>query len=225
MPTYSREPPDVREFTAAFDRFYTRFAPTYDFLVKLVPLWKRWLNRALPHIKGPRVLEVSFGTGYLITQLAGTFETHGIDLNARMVETARGNLRRAGLEAHLCRGTVEALPYRDASFDTVLCTMAFSGYPDAQKALAEMLRVLRSDGRLVIVDVNYPAGGNPIGQWVTELCKRAGDLVRDMGGLFRAFALRYSDEEIGAFGSVHLYVALKGAPADNATPTGAAARR
>jgi methylase of polypeptide subunit release factors len=45
-----------------------------------------------------RVLEVSFGTGYLMTQYAGRFETHGVDINGRMVATAKENLLSTGPE-------------------------------------------------------------------------------------------------------------------------------
>lgn len=209
MPTYSEEPTDRRAFTERFDRFYTRFAPAYDRLVKALPVWKTWLGRAIPHLVGPRVLEVSFGTGYLMTQYGGRFETYGIDLNARLVASAKENLRRAGVVAHVRQGNVESLPYEDGFFNTVLSTMAFSGYPDAHKALLEMLRVLEHDGRIVLIDVNYPANGNHVGTWLIDLWKRGGDLVRDMGALFRENRLTYSDEEIGGWGSVHLYVASR----------------
>ena len=97
--------------------------------VKALPIWKAWLKRALPHIRGRRVLEVSFGTGYLMTHYAGRFEVYGIDLNARMVSVAKKNLRQARLSAHLRQGTVEDLPYEDGFFDTVVNTMAYSGLP------------------------------------------------------------------------------------------------
>lgn len=207
MGGYSEEPRDRRAFTEAFDRFYSRFAPVYDVLVKALPVWKTWLQCALPHLAGPRVLEVSFGTGWLMTRYADRFEVHGVDLNERMIATARENLRRRGLEADLRQGNVEALPYPDGFFDTVLCTMAFSGYPDARTALAEMARVLAPEGRLVLIDVNYPANRNWLGTRLTEFWKSAGDLVRDMGVLFEEAGLDSSDAEIGGWGSVHLYVA------------------
>ena len=47
------------------------------------------------------------------------------------------------------------------------------------------------------------------GTRLTDLWKRAGDLVRDMGALFRERGLDYSDEEIGGRGSIHLYVAAR----------------
>jgi len=209
IPNYSQEPQDRGAFTSSFDRAYTRFARVYDLAVKLVPLWKAWLRPALPHLQGPRILEVSFGTAHLMTEYASRFEVHGLDLNHEMIAVARENLRRAGLRATLCRGTAEALPYRTGTFDSVLNTMAFSGYPDARKSLEELLRVLRPGGRLVLIDINYPSDGNWFGTRLAELWKRGGDLIRDMGSLFRRCSVGYVDEEIGGWGSVHLYVVTK----------------
>ncbi len=97
---------------------------------------------------------------------------------------ARRNLARAGVQANLRQGNVEALPYPDASFDTVVNTMAFTGYPDGAKAMSELARVLRPGGRLVMIDIGYPRDGNRIGTSLVGLWKRAGDLIRDMTVLF-----------------------------------------
>ncbi|MGI9325582.1 MAG: class I SAM-dependent methyltransferase [Pseudomonadales bacterium] len=219
MQKYSEEPEDQQAFTEGFDRFYTRFAGVYDLLVKVFPIWKRWLRRAVPHLIGPRILEVSFGTGWLMTQYADRFEVHGVDLNNRMVEVAQENLAKSGLSAELQQGNVESLPISDERFDTVLCTMALSGYPNAQRALTEMLRVLKPEGRIVLIDVNYPANENWFGTFLTRFWIRSGDLVRDMGSLFENNQLAYSDEEIGGWGSIHLYiVSLRSAASSNSTP-------
>ena len=206
---YSLEPGDKRAFTERFDRGYSRFARAYDVGVKLLPVWRGWLRHALPHVQGPRVLEVSPGTGWLLTRYADRFDTHAIDLNPDLIEIARRNLRRAGVTAQLAVGNVEALPYPDASFDTVLCTMAFSGYPDGHKALSELVRVLSPKGRLVILDVNYPSDGNRLGTGLVELWKRSGDLIRDMHALFSKLDLDSIDREVGGFGSVHLYLVAR----------------
>ena len=86
------------------DKFYTRTARLYDLGVKVLPVWKTWLKQTLPYIKGQRVLEVSFGTGYLLMQYANRFETHGVDLNARMVAVAKRNLKKSGMRATLQQG-------------------------------------------------------------------------------------------------------------------------
>ncbi len=207
---YSTEPDDARAYTAANDRMYSRLARVYDAAVKILPAWRRWLSHALPEIRGPRVLEVSFGTGWLLTRYAGRFHTDGIDLNPDMVAVARRNLARAGVRAELRQGSVEALPYADSTFDTVVNTMAFSGYPDGAAAAAELARVLKPGGRLVMIDINYPRDGNRPGTaLVDRVWKPLGDLIRDVPALLRDAGLDVDDWEVGGWGSVHRYLAIK----------------
>lgn len=206
-PSYPAEPENRKEFTTEFDSFYTRFAGIYDFLIKSLPVWKNWLKQALPHIQGPRVLEVSFGTGYLLTQLADEFQVFGIDYNAAMTQTAKRNLQRTDLTASLQQADVSHLPYASHSFDTLVNTMAFSGYPDSVTALTEMERVLKPGGKLVMIDVDYPKDRNWIGMTLTKFWMASGDIIRDMSKLFEESGWECQEEEIGGFGSVHLYVA------------------
>jgi len=212
---YSAEPDDPTRFTRERDRLYTVFAGLYAGALRIFPVWGRWIECAIPHVEGPRVLEISFGTGHLLTRYAGRFTTHGIDYNRRMAEVARKGLRRAGLEAGLVQGSVEHLPYPDESFDSIVNTMAFPGYPNGVAALSEMRRVLRSGGRLVLIDVNYPSDGNWLGTKLAEFWKFSGDLLRDMDELLDKAAFDYTHEEIGGWGSVHLFVARKQAPAES----------
>ena len=164
---------------------------------------------ALPWIHGPRVLEVSFGTGFLLTQYADQFTMFGIDFNQNLAKVAKSNLRKVGMEANLQVANVEAISYAEGSFDTIVNTMAFTAYPDGKMALSELLRVLRPGGRLVMVDVNYPSNGNLVGRLLTKDWKAGGDIIRDMPALFAEFGLEWTEEEVGGFGSVHLYVAEK----------------
>ena len=210
---YSAEPSDPRAYTAANDRLYTRFGHLYDVVVKMSPVWRRWLGYAVTEIRGPRVLEVSFGTGWLLTQYAAQHRTDGIDLNPRLLEVARRNLARAGVHANLRLGTVEALPYPDDTFDTVVNTMSFSGYPDGAVAAAELARVLAPGGRLVLIDISYPRDGNWLGTLVIHrFWKPFGDLIRDTTALLSDAGLVVRDEEIGGWGSVHRYLATKPVP-------------
>jgi ubiquinone/menaquinone biosynthesis C-methylase UbiE len=206
---FSAEPVDKEKFTDKNNQAYSTIAKGYDLFIKILPIWRGWICQALPHIRGDRVLEVSFGTGYLLTQYAGKYETYGIDYNDKMVTTAKKNLAARNLAANIQQGTVEELPYEDGFFDTIVNTMAFTGYPDSVKAMSELHRVLKKGGRLVMVDVNYPANNNRLGTWSTKAWAVLGDLIRDMDPLFRQFGFSYSDKEIGGFGSIHLYIAEK----------------
>ncbi len=220
-PRYSAEPADPRAYTVANDRLYTRFASLYDTVVKVFPVWRRWLGHALPAIQGPRVLEVSCGTGWLLTQYAGQYRTDAVDLNPALIAVARRNLVRAGVRADLRQGTVEALPYPEATFDTVVNTMAFTGYPDAAAAASELARVLKPGGRLVLIDINYPGDRNRLGTALVErLWKPLGDLIRDVPALLSDAGLDVRDDEIGGWGSVHRYLATKPAAA-RGTPSAA----
>lgn len=204
---YSQDPQNAEKYRQRFDRFYTVAARVYDFLLKFsLPFWKRWLDQALPYIRGRQVLEVSFGTGYLLTKIAPNYEAYGIDYNLSMVQITRNNLESKNLAAGLSQADVEHLPFTTGFFDTVVNTMAFTGYPDGAKALAEIKRVLRPGGILVIIDINYPSDENWLGMILTRGWQASGDLIRDMGRLFDQYGLTYQDFEIGGFGSVHLYL-------------------
>jgi len=208
-PDYSTEPENAQQFTEQYDAFYSRFAHAYDRLVKFFPVWRNWLDNALPWIQGPQVLEVSFGTGYLLTQYAGQFETYGIDLNQNLAKVTRDNLRRSKLTAHIQVANVESLPYPAAVFDSFINTMAFTAYPDGERAMAEISRVLKPGGRLVMLDINYPQDANHFGTLLTKGWKAGGDIIRDLPGLLDGFGFQFTDQEVGGFGSVHLYVATR----------------
>lgn len=209
-PRYSEEPADPRAYTRRNDRLYSRFARVYDVGAKSLPVWRRWLGTAIPLIQGPRVLEVSFGTGWLLTQYADRFRTDGLDLNPAMLDVAARNLARAGKQADLRLGSVEALPYPEATFDTVVNTMAFTGYPDGAAAAAELARVLKPGGRLVLVDIAFPRDGNRRGTALVQwFWKPFGDLVRDVAPLLADAGLDVTEEEVGGWGSVHRYLAVK----------------
>jgi ubiquinone/menaquinone biosynthesis C-methylase UbiE len=204
------EPADAQAFTAEFDVFYTRFSRVYDRLVKLLPIWRRWLEAALPAIKGPRVLEVGFGTGYLMTLYASGNDVYGADINTALIRIARENLRRAGLSASLQQAGVEKLPFQSGCFDTVLSTMAFTGFPNGEQAMAEMTRVVKPGGNVVIVDVSFPQDGNVAGMAIARAFAASGDILRDMRVLFARAGYECEITPVGGSGSIQLFVGRLG---------------
>ena len=206
---YSKEPDDSLAYTEKLDQAYAKYARLYDQALKILPVWKTWIKAVLPHIQGERVLEASFGTGYLLLQYAAYYETYGIDYNKEMIAVAQKNLAAKGVPATLAWANVEKLPYPDNHFDTIVNTMAFSGYPNGQKAMAEFYRVLKDDGRLLMIDFDYPADRNILGYLLTKLMELAGDTIRDISKMLQAFNFEYVEKEIGGFGSIHFYIAQK----------------
>ena len=206
---YSEEPDNPVEYTTRLNKEYSRFARVYDISVKLLPVWKTWIKIVLPHIEGNRVLEASFGTGYLLMHYASDYETHGIDFNTSMVKIAKENLSRHSVNATLQQAHVERLPFPKNHFDTVVNTMAFSGYPNGMKAMSEFHRVLKEGGVLLMVDFDYPSDRNRFGYWLTKLMETAGDTIRDIPKILQAFSFEHTEEEIGGFGAVHFYIARK----------------
>jgi len=201
---YTPEPEDGLAHTCRMNGIYTKFARAYDLAVKFLPVWKSWLKKVIPHIEGGRVLEASFGTGFLLTQFASQYETYGIDFNARMVEIARTNLAKKNIVAHLQRANVEDLPFPSDYFDCIINTMAFSGYPNGG-------RTLKPKGKLILLDFNYPADRNRCGYYLTKLMERGGDIIKDIATLLEQGGFEFSETEVGGWGSVHLYIARKSA--------------
>jgi ubiquinone/menaquinone biosynthesis C-methylase UbiE len=201
-------PPD---YTDTMDKQYDWMSRLYGLFMTVVPAWKRWLKAVIPLIQGEKILEVSFGNGYLMKQYGSqdNYDITGLEYNQNMIDIARKRLDSSGIRAELVRGNVEQLPFEDDSFDTVINTMALSGYPDGDKAMSEMMRVVAPGGVLLIVDFDYPADRNLFGYWLVKIMENAGDVMKDIAGLLRSHGIDYDHTAIGGFGSVHMYVCRK----------------
>ncbi len=116
------------------------------------------------------VLEVAIGTGLNLPHYPAGVALTGIELSPPMLEIARRRADELGREIDLRLGDAEALEFLDATFDTVICTFSLCAIPDHERALAEMIRVLRPGGRLLLAD--HVASSNPVlrtGQRLLEL--------------------------------------------------------
>jgi len=204
---YTEIPQDGSLYTAAMDKEYSKLAKYYDHI--MTPLWKMWLKKVVPFIEGSKVLEVSFGTGYLMTQYVKRFDTYGIDINDEMIQITAKKIKKEASSASISKGNVENMPYANNTFDTVINTMAFTGYPDGEKALAEMKRVLRKNGKLLLMDFDYPADRNIIGYSLVKLGEMYGDIMKDLKGYLERSGLEYKETYVGGFGSVYLFVCTK----------------
>lgn len=98
------------------------------------------------------VLEVAIGTGLNLPSYAADVRLTGIDLSREMLTIARKRAADLGREVDLREGDAHNLAFGDESFDTVVCTYSLCNIPDVDRAVAEMKRVLRPGGKLILVD-------------------------------------------------------------------------
>ena len=100
-----------------------------------------------------KTLEVAVGTGLNIPFYGADVDVTGIDLSDGMLEVARKKVRELGRsDVELLEADAQDLPFEAGSFDSVVCTFSLCGIPDPALAVAEMRRVLRPAGRLILVD-------------------------------------------------------------------------
>lgn len=107
----------------------------------------------LPLAQG-KVLEIGIGTGRNLSfyDRSRVRSLHGLDPAAQMHRKARRRARTAGLDVELLPLSAERIPAPDASFDTVVCTFTLCTIPDSLAALAQMRRVLKPTGQLLVCE-------------------------------------------------------------------------
>ena len=118
----------------------------------------------LANIKpGDSVLDAGCGTGSL-TLTAKSYagpsgKVHGIDAAPEMIDLARKKAARSGLEVVFDVGLIEQLAFPDATFDVVISRLAIHHLPDdlKRRGFAEILRVLKPGGHLLIADFKPPS--------------------------------------------------------------------
>ncbi|MEO8286970.1 MAG: methyltransferase domain-containing protein [Chloroflexota bacterium] len=144
----------------AFESLYGPFAWAYDWVSSTFFLgqWRLWQRASIPHLAGTRILEVGMGTGNLQIDLTRAgFEPFGIDLSPQILRQAARKARRLGLPPfRAARARAQSLPFPNAMFDSVISTFP-SDYISDPVTLAELWRVMRPGGRLVVV----------LGGWLT----------------------------------------------------------
>jgi len=146
----------VEENKRAAQRWFDRRAGSYE--GGFTARWRDPLQRAsveaLELTSNDRLLDVGCGTGWAsrTAAKAGT-SVVGIDLSHEMIRQA-SRLAAESDRLRFALADAERLPFGTDAFTAILCTNAFHHYPQPEKAVAEMARVLASGGRLVIGDAS-----------------------------------------------------------------------
>lgn len=109
------------------------------------------VTQKVSNFNSKEVLDVGCGTGTVLSMLSKNEDISlaGFDLSEKMLNIAREKLDE---KVELKVGDSEQLPWDDNMFDAIMCTDSFHHYPEPEKVLSEMARVLKSSGHLIIAD-------------------------------------------------------------------------
>ena len=150
-------------------RLFARIAARYDWYNRLVScgLDQGWRSFALTLGKvgtGQRILDVCAGTGDLALACAvrqqGRGTVIGVDMTGPMLSVAQRKQRRGGLDVSWVQGDAQALPFANGTFDRVVIGFSTRNLSDLSLGLREMVRVLRPQGQLIVLETGYPS--NPV---------------------------------------------------------------
>ena len=147
--------------------YYDRISVVYDWIAGIFE--RKPAEKALSYLKivsGEMVLEIGFGTGHCLKQIAlsvgNTGRAYGIDISDGMLRVTRKKLANAGLidRVELYEGDASTLPFINETFDAVFMsfTLELFDTPEIPLLLNEVRRVLKAGGRLGIVSLSKAKG-------------------------------------------------------------------
>jgi demethylmenaquinone methyltransferase/2-methoxy-6-polyprenyl-1,4-benzoquinol methylase len=134
-------------------------------------------------VKGETALEIGFGTGDCLKQIAelvgSTGKAYGIDISQGMIERTKRRLEKAGLagKVALCCGDATYLPFRESTFDVAFMsfTLEVLDTPDMPRVLTQIKKVLKPAGRLGLVDMSKEKGNSLFlkgYEWLHKKCPK-----------------------------------------------------
>lgn len=146
------------------ERMFDSISPKYDLLNRVFSLgidqgWRRKVVRLLSMEPVEHLLDVATGTADLAIMAAPTVKrVTGIDISEGMLSHGRTKVAKRDLakKITLTQADSTALPFADGTFDAVTVAFGVRNFEDLPRGLAEMLRVLKPNGRLFVLEFSKP---------------------------------------------------------------------
>jgi demethylmenaquinone methyltransferase / 2-methoxy-6-polyprenyl-1,4-benzoquinol methylase len=144
---------------------FDRIAGRYDFLNHLLSMgidkgWRKKAINTLREINPKKILDVATGTGDLAIAALTLQPDHitGVDISEGMMEIGRKKLKDKNLDGKITLqyGDSEALPFETGTFDAITCAYGVRNFEHLEKGLEQMSRVLRTGGRIAILEFSRP---------------------------------------------------------------------
>jgi len=132
--------------------FFDKWANAYDanILTPFLHIFQNLAIREMHTTQNTQTLDIACGTGFLLTKING--KKYGVDMSEEMLSIAKQkNIQNLVLK----KSFAQKLTFENNFFDYVVCTEAFHHFEDPLLVLKEIKRVLKKDGILIIVDVNF----------------------------------------------------------------------
>ncbi|HVR50437.1 MAG TPA: bifunctional demethylmenaquinone methyltransferase/2-methoxy-6-polyprenyl-1,4-benzoquinol methylase UbiE [Pseudorhodoferax sp.] len=157
---------DETEKASRVREVFDSVAPKYDLMNDLMSaglhrVWKRYTTLVANVREGQHVLDIAAGTGDLTRSFAKSAGRSGLvvhtDINEAMLRTGRDRLLDEGVVVPSMVCDAEALPFADGSFDLVSVAFGLRNMTHKDKALAEMCRVLKPRGKLLVLEFSKVA--------------------------------------------------------------------
>lgn len=148
-------------------RLFDNIAPDYDRLNHILSLNidKRWRKKAVRQVadeeRPMKVLDVACGTADFTIEIARKVAPGsgviGVDISEGMMAVGKEKISKAGVAAELSVADCEALPYNENSFDRISVGFGVRNFEHLDIGLKEMFRVLKPEGKLVILELSVPS--------------------------------------------------------------------
>ena len=156
------------------------------------------------------LLDIGCGTGWAVGQAANMVDGkglfYGVDLSPKMIEKAKSNFSGKD-NFRFIQANSESIPLDDNFFDIIICTNSFHHYLHPDKALKEMRRLLKSGGKLFLLD---PLADSWIGKFWDVLAKLKEPehvkiySTKEFQQLFEQAGLKYSSTKTNWHEAIHI---------------------
>lgn len=195
---------------------FDTIAPRYDFLNRLLSFgidrrWRRFAVKQIRYAEGGRILDVATGTGDVALEIAAqtpaSINIVGVDFSKEMVELGKEKVNCSPFAARISMQVApcEAIPFADGSFDSVTIAFGIRNVVDRAQGLKEMHRILKADGRAVILEFSTPRSTLFKALYHFYFLK----VLPVIGGLFSQFsAYKYLPDSVMEFPSQEEFKAI-----------------